>query len=157
MRASRRPTGPGVYWTRSRRCRRATCSVRPRPSSRIPSGTGPLGQRFSMNTLPPFATRPVSMASVRNIAPQPRSMSTTIDVDHDRADKDASRRIDCPMLHLWAEGGWLDTYYKQDGGPLGIWRQWAPHVQGQALKGGHFFPEENPEDTTVVVKRFLSA
>jgi haloacetate dehalogenase len=30
-------------------------------------------------------------------------------------------------------------------------------VHGQAMKGGHFFPEENPEDTAAVVKRFLSA
>jgi haloacetate dehalogenase len=81
----------------------------------------------------------------------------SIDVEHDRADKEASKRIECPMLHLWAEGGWLDTYYAKDGGPLGIWRQWAPHVQGQAIKGGHFFPEENPDDSAVLVKRFLSA
>jgi len=25
------------------------------------------------------------------------------------------------------------------------------------MKGGHFFPEENPDDTVVLVKRFLSA
>jgi len=81
----------------------------------------------------------------------------SIDVEHDRADKAASKRIECPMLHLWAEGGWLDTYYAKDGGALGIWRQWAPHVQGQAIKGGHFFPEENPDETAVLVKRFLSA
>src|SRR5437660_9623136 len=41
----------------------------------------------------------------------------------------------------WAEGGPLDTFYAKDGGPLGIWRQWAPHAEGQAMKGGHFFPE----------------
>jgi haloacetate dehalogenase len=81
--------------------------------------------------------------------------AATIDVEHDRADKEASRRIDCPMLHLWAEGGPLDQFYASDGGPLGIWRPWAPQAQGQAMKGGHFFPEENPEDTDVVVKRFL--
>ena len=95
-------------------------------------------------------------ARVHGICEEYRA-AATIDVEHDRADKDASRRIDCPMLHLWAEGGWLDTYYAQDGGPLGIWRKWAPHAQGQAIKGGHFFPEENPEGTAVVVKRFLSA
>ena len=72
--------------------------------------------------------------------------AATIDVEHDRADKKASKRIKCPMLHLWAEGGPLDTFYAKDGGPLGIWRQWAPHAQGQAMKGGHFFPEENPEE-----------
>ena len=83
--------------------------------------------------------------------------AATIDVEHDRADKEASRRIECPMLHLWAEGGPLDTFYAKDGGPLGIWRQWAPHAQGQAMKGGHFFPEENPGDTALVVKQFFSA
>ena len=83
--------------------------------------------------------------------------AATIDVEHDRADKEASRRIECPMLHLWAESGPLDTFYAKDGGPLGIWRQWAPRVYGQAMKGGHFFPEENPDDTAVLVKQFLSA
>jgi haloacetate dehalogenase len=61
------------------------------------------------------------------------------------------------MLHLWAENGPLDTFYAKDGGPLGIWRQWARRVQGQAMKGGHFFPEENPEDTALLVEQFLSA
>jgi haloacetate dehalogenase len=82
--------------------------------------------------------------------------AATIDVEHDRADKEAGRRIECPMLHLWAEGGPLATFYTKDGGPLGIWRQWAPRAHGQAMKGGHFFPEENPDDTAVLVKQFLS-
>ena len=38
-------------------------------------------------------------------------------VEHDRADKEATKRIECPMLHLWAEGGPLDTFYPKDGGP----------------------------------------
>ena len=83
--------------------------------------------------------------------------AATIDVEHDRADKEASKQIECPMLHLWAEKGPLDTFYAKDGGPLGIWRQWAPRARGQAMKGGHFFPEENPDDTAVLVKQFLSA
>ena len=83
--------------------------------------------------------------------------AATIDVEHDRADKEASKQIECPMLHLWAENGPLDTFYAKDGGPLGIWRQWAPRARGQAMKGGHFFPEENPDDTAVLVKQFLSA
>ena len=80
-----------------------------------------------------------------------------LDVEHDRADKEQSRRIACPMLHLWAQGGPLDTFYERDGGPLGIWRQWAGDVQGQAMKGGHFFPEENPAGTAEVLKKFLAA
>ncbi|MGC2299580.1 MAG: alpha/beta hydrolase [Acidobacteriaceae bacterium] len=95
-------------------------------------------------------------ARVHGICEEYRA-AATIDVDHDVVDKEASKRIECPMLHLWAEGGPLDTLYRKDGGPLGIWRQWAPHAQGRAMTGGHFFPEENPEETAVVVKEFLSA
>src|SRR5467141_1211360 len=65
-------------------------------------------------------------ARVHGICEEYRA-AATIDVEHDRADKEESRRIECPMLHLWAEGGPLDTFYAKDGGPLGIWRQWAPH------------------------------
>jgi haloacetate dehalogenase len=55
------------------------------------------------------------------------------------------------------QGGPLDTFYAKDGGPLGIWRQWASAAHGQAMKGGHFFPEENPDHTALLVKQFLSA
>jgi haloacetate dehalogenase len=83
--------------------------------------------------------------------------AATIDVEHDKVDKDAGNKIQCPVLHLWAEAGPLDTFYANDGGPLSIWRQWAPRVQGQAMKGGHFFPEENPNDTAELTKQFLGA
>jgi haloacetate dehalogenase len=79
-----------------------------------------------------------------------------LDIEHDKVDQKESRRITCPMLHLWAAGGPLDTFYGQEGGALGIWRKWANNVQGQAIKGGHFFPEENPTETTELLKRFLS-
>jgi haloacetate dehalogenase len=83
--------------------------------------------------------------------------AATLDIEHDKADQKESRRITCPMLHLWAAGGPLDTFYEQDGGALGIWRKWADDVHGQAIKGGHFFPEENPTETTEILSKFLSA
>ena len=55
------------------------------------------------------------------------------------------------------EVGLTDTLYEKDGGPLGLWRQWAPQAHGQSMKGGHFFPEENPDETAALVKRFISA
>jgi haloacetate dehalogenase len=83
--------------------------------------------------------------------------AATLDIEHDKVDQKESRRITCPMLHLWASGGPLDTFYEQEGGALGVWRKWADNVNGQALKGGHFFPEENPTETTELLKKFLSA
>jgi haloacetate dehalogenase len=111
---------------------------------------------FGPEILEEYVTTYRDPARVHGICEEYRA-AATIDVEHDRADREASRQIECPMLHLWADGGWLDTYYAKDGGPLGIWRQWAPRAQGQAIKGGHFFPEENPEDTAAVITRFLSA
>jgi haloacetate dehalogenase len=83
--------------------------------------------------------------------------AATLDIEHDKKNREESRRITCPMLHLWAVGGPLDTFYERDGGALGIWRSWADNVQGHAMKGGHFFPEENPTETTEILNRFLSA
>jgi haloacetate dehalogenase len=116
----------------------------------------PFGQgSFGPEILEEYVATYRDPARVHGICEEYRA-AATVDVEHDRADKEASKRIECPMLHLWAEDGPLDTFYAKDGGPLGIWRQWAPHVQGQAMKGGHFFPEENPDDTAAVVKRFLA-
>lgn len=80
-----------------------------------------------------------------------------IDVVQDHADQQAGKKINCPMLHLWAEGGSLEKLYNASGGPLAIWRKWAPAVQGQAMQGGHFFPEENPAGTAAALRNFMSA
>jgi haloacetate dehalogenase len=115
----------------------------------------PFGQgSFGPEILEEYVSTYRDAARVHGICEEYRA-AATIDVEHDRADKEASKRIECPMLHLWAESGPLDTFYAKDGGSLGIWRQWAPRAQGQAMKGGHFFPEENPDDTAVLVNQFL--
>jgi haloacetate dehalogenase len=117
----------------------------------------PFGQgSFGRDVLEEYVTTYRDPARVHGICEEYRA-AATIDVEHDRVDKQAGKRIECPMLHLWAEGGPLDTFYAKDGGPLGIWRQWAPDAHGQAMQGGHFFPEENPEDTAVLVEQFLSS
>jgi len=117
----------------------------------------PFGQGlFGPEVLAEYVSTYRDPARVHGICEEYRA-AATIDVEHDRADKESSKQIECPMLHLWAEGGPLDTFYAKEGGPMGIWRQWAPHAEGQVMKGGHFFPEENPDDTFVLIKRFLSA
>jgi len=117
-----------------------------------PFGQGSFGQEI----LGEYVSTYRDTVRVHGICEEYRA-AATIDVEHDRADKEAGKRIECPMLHLWAQGGPLDTFYDQDGGPLGIWRQWAPRADGQAVKGGHFFPEENPGDTAGLVRKFLTS
>jgi haloacetate dehalogenase len=83
--------------------------------------------------------------------------AATIDVATDLQDRQAGRRIACPLLVLWSAGGGLDTWYAESGGPLGIWREWANDVSGRAIAGGHFFPEQNPDETFVALRTFFSA
>lgn len=117
----------------------------------------PFGQgSFGPDILEQYAATFRDPVRVHGICEEYRA-AATIDVEHDKADKNAGNKIQCPTLHLWAEGGPLDTFYANDGGPLGIWRRWAPRAQGQAVKGGHFFPEENPNDTAELTKQFIVA
>src|SRR5262245_1289641 len=94
-------------------------------------------------------------ATVRAICEEYRA-AVTIDAAIDRADRSTGRWIACPTLVLWSKGGGLDRWYAALGGPLGIWRRWARQVTGRAIAGGHFFPEQNPDDTIAALLAFFS-
>ncbi|HWI85511.1 MAG TPA: alpha/beta hydrolase [Sphingomonas sp.] len=81
--------------------------------------------------------------------------AATIDRANDKADLDAGRRIACPVLALWSSKSALATWYEGEGGPLGLWRRWAGQVDGRAVDGGHFFPEELPDLTADLIRNFL--
>jgi haloacetate dehalogenase len=83
--------------------------------------------------------------------------AATIDREHDRADRARGRRIRCPLLALWSAQGPLGTWYVDEGGPLALWGAWAENVQGQAIDGGHFFPEELPDQTAAALRHFLGS
>ncbi|MER8630519.1 alpha/beta hydrolase [Mesorhizobium opportunistum] len=81
--------------------------------------------------------------------------AATLDRKHDHADKAAGRTIRCPVLALWSEQGALAEWYSDEGGPLALWRGWADDVRGQAMPGGHFFPEEAPAQTAQALAAFF--
>ena len=83
--------------------------------------------------------------------------AASIDREHDQANLDAYHRIACPLLALWSGSGGLAGWYADAGGPLGLWRRWADDVRGRPVQGGHFFPEEHPEDTARLLGEFLQA
>ena len=74
----------------------------------------------------------------------------TIDCDLDAADRDAGRRIACPMLALWGERG------RRDSGVLEVWRRWSWDVRGAGLDCGHFLPEEAPQETVAALRDFFA-
>ena len=76
-----------------------------------------------------------------------------IDLEHDRADRAAGRRLAMPLLALWGADGVVQRCFE----PLEEWRRVADDVRGQALPCGHYVPEEAPDALLAQVLPFLAA
>ena len=74
-----------------------------------------------------------------------------LDRQLDGEDREAGRRIGCPVLVLW--GAEEDT---MSDGPLEVWRRWADDVHGGPIRSGHFLPEEAPEELLASLGSFLT-
>lgn len=75
-----------------------------------------------------------------------------LDRAHDRADREAGRRLACPVLVLWGR----DYPAEGEASPLAIWRRWAAEVTGEGLEGcGHFLPEEAPDRVADALAAFF--
>jgi haloacetate dehalogenase len=75
--------------------------------------------------------------------------AASIDLEHDEAD--LHRKVECPLLALWAERGAMHRLFDV----TSTWRERAVNVQGKALPGGHFLPEESPDETLAELRAFL--
>ncbi len=76
----------------------------------------------------------------------------TIDCDLDAADRDAGRRIACPMLALWG-----DRRGDRRAVMMEVWGRWATDLRGAAIPCGHFLPEEAPDETAAALLDFFRA
>jgi haloacetate dehalogenase len=80
--------------------------------------------------------------------------AATIDLDHDRADRDAGRRVRCPVLALWGERGTVHRCFR----PLDEWRRVCDGaVSGRPLASGHYLPEEVPDEVLRELLPFLGS
>ena len=75
--------------------------------------------------------------------------SAGIDLEHDAAD--AGNKTDSPLLALWGQDGFVGKTYDV----LETWRAVSSDVSGHAVPGGHFLPEEAPEETLAALFEFL--
>jgi haloacetate dehalogenase len=76
----------------------------------------------------------------------------SLDAAHDRADREAGVRIECPVLALWSGAGTVASWFD----PLAVWREWADDVRGAAVDSGHFLPEEAPDEVVDHLLPFLT-
>jgi haloacetate dehalogenase len=72
-----------------------------------------------------------------------------IDLEHDEADM--SKKIECPVLTLWAERGPIGRQFDV----LATWRERANNVSGKGLPGGHTLQESAPNETLAETRAFI--
>jgi haloacetate dehalogenase len=77
--------------------------------------------------------------------------SAGLDLDHDREDLAAGRKVRCPMLALWGGNGVVGKVVD----PLAEWERVAGDVRGNALDCGHYIAEEAPETLLAEALPFL--
>lgn len=66
--------------------------------------------------------------------------SASIDLEHDRSDMQAGRKIDQPLRVLWGEEGIVGKCFDV----LALWRKRAEQVSGRSVPCGHYIAEELP-------------
>ncbi len=74
----------------------------------------------------------------------------TIDLEHDKAD--LNMKVQCPLMALWGAKGAMERLYDV----AATWRERASNVQGKSLPGGHWLPEQLPDETTSELLAFLT-
>jgi len=79
--------------------------------------------------------------------------SAGIDLEHDRADVAAGRRLAQPLRVLWGEHGAVGRCFDV----LALWRERATQVTGQALPCGHYLAEELPEQVAAQALNFFQS
>jgi len=77
--------------------------------------------------------------------------AASIDLEHDRADREAGRRLAAPLLALWGRHGIIERCFR----PLDEWRRVASDVRGKALEGGHYLAEEVPQAVIAELEQFF--
>jgi haloacetate dehalogenase len=77
--------------------------------------------------------------------------AATIDLEHDRADREADRRLACPLQVLWGGHGVVERCFR----PLEDWGRVAGRVSGRALPAGHYLPEEVPDLVAAELESFF--
>ncbi len=77
--------------------------------------------------------------------------SAGIDVEHDRADRDAGRTLRMPVTVLQQDWGAALGY-----DATALWRAWAPDLHHQTVACGHFMAEEDPRLVAAALRALLA-
>lgn len=78
--------------------------------------------------------------------------AATIDLEHDRSDRDLGKKLEMPVRVLWGEHGLVNKCFD----PINDWKRVANQVSGKTLPCGHYIPEELPSELIEDARAFFS-
>ena len=91
-----------------------------------------------------------TMANIHAMCEDYRA-SASIDLKIDESDIKAGKKIQCPLLTLWAATGAMGKLYDV----LKIWKDEGVNVTGKGLPGNHSLQESAPKETLAELQAFL--
>jgi haloacetate dehalogenase len=79
--------------------------------------------------------------------------AASIDLKFDDADLKAGKKVQCPLVTLWAANGAMGRLYDV----LAIWKEYGANVSGKGLPppAGHSLQESSPQPTLAELQAFL--
>ncbi len=77
--------------------------------------------------------------------------SAGVDVEHDRADRDAGRRLAMPVTVVQQDWGAALGY-----DAAGLWGAWAPDLDHRTTTAGHFMAESAPDEVLAALRDLLT-
>jgi haloacetate dehalogenase len=86
-------------------------------------------------------TRCIQLPGIAHAICEDYRAAATIDLEHDRADRDAGRKVTQPLQVLWGANGVIGKCFD----PIKEWQRVANDVRGGTAPCGHYIPEEAPE------------
>ncbi len=78
--------------------------------------------------------------------------AASIDLIHDRADRELGEKLLMPMHVLWGEHGLVAECFS----PIEDWKRVALDVSGKGLPCGHYIPEELPQELLAEAELFFT-
>jgi len=94
------------------------------------------------------ANNPVSMHAMC----EDYRAAATIDLEHDRSDRDLGKKLEMPVRVLWGEHGLVNKCFD----PINDWKRVANQVSGKTMPCGHYIPEELPSELIADARAFFS-
>jgi pimeloyl-ACP methyl ester carboxylesterase len=91
-----------------------------------------------------------SVAAVDSIVADYRA-TAGIDLDMDRADRDAGRQLQMPVGVISQDWGAQLGF-----DPAAIWRAWAPEATYEPIEAGHFMAEEKPAEIAEFIRNLAA-